>query len=97
MVFTVPLLRAPPLPINCCVILITGHTLLLRGSLTTVVNKRHIACSVHVISTVAWSPSNGSKQTPYCLQHARHNIKRSALFPNKRNIIISAMREQGVL
>jgi hypothetical protein len=25
-------------------------------------------------STVAWWPSNCCKQTPYCLQHARHNI-----------------------
>jgi hypothetical protein len=29
---------------------------------------------VHVTSTVVWSPSNGCKQAPYCLQHARHNI-----------------------
>jgi hypothetical protein len=25
-------------------------------------------------STVAWLPSNCCKQTPYCLQHVRHNI-----------------------
>jgi hypothetical protein len=69
------LCRAHPLPSNCCVILVTRHTLLLRGRIATVVNKRHITCSVHVTSTVAWSPSNGCKQTPYCLQHARHNTK----------------------
>jgi hypothetical protein len=26
-------------------------------------------------SSAAWLPSNCCKQTPYCLQHARHNIK----------------------
>jgi hypothetical protein len=65
---------AHPLPSNCYVILVTRHTLLLCGRLATVVNKRHIACSMHVTSTVAWSPRNGCKHTPYCLQCARHNI-----------------------
>jgi hypothetical protein len=64
MVFTVPLLRAHALPSKCCVILVTRHTLLLCGRLATVVSKRHIAFRVHVTSTVAWSPSNGCKQTP---------------------------------
>jgi hypothetical protein len=47
-VLTVPLLRAHPLPSDCSVILVTRHTLLLTGRLATVVNKHHIAYSMHV-------------------------------------------------
>jgi hypothetical protein len=50
MVFTVPLLRAHPLPSNCCVILVTRHTLLLRGRLATVVNAILLgACMAHLL------------------------------------------------
>jgi hypothetical protein len=55
MVFTMLLLHAHPLPSNCCVILATRHTLLLRGRLATVVNKHHIAYSMHV---TLWYPSS---------------------------------------
>jgi hypothetical protein len=49
MVFTVPLLRSHPLPSNCCVILVTRHSLLLRGRLATVVNKLLPACTSHLV------------------------------------------------
>jgi hypothetical protein len=86
-VFTVPLLRAHPLPTNCRVILVTRHTVLLRGRLATVVNKLQIACSVHVTFTVAWSPSNDCKQTPYCLQHVRHIIFWDAITSSSVGVI----------
>jgi hypothetical protein len=40
-------------------------------------------------STVGWSPSNGCKQTPYCLQHERHSLLlrvRLATVLNKHSI-----------
>jgi hypothetical protein len=48
--------RAHPLPSNCYVILVTRHTLLLRGRLATVVNKRHIAFqrARHNINKLWW-------------------------------------------
>jgi hypothetical protein len=33
-------------------------------------------------STVAWLPSKCCKQTPYCLQHARHNILLRTILEN---------------
>jgi hypothetical protein len=82
-VFTVLILRVHPPPSNCCVILITRHTLLLRGRLATVVNKCHIVCSVHVTSTVAWSPSNGCKQTLPLLTLLTHSMHITLLYSEK--------------
>jgi hypothetical protein len=70
MVFTMLLLGAYSLASNCCVILVTRHTLLLRGRLATVANKRHIACSMHV-TVYCCVVANKHSVDP---QRAHHNI-----------------------
>jgi hypothetical protein len=40
-------------------------------------------------STVAWLPSSCCKQTPYCLQHARHSIKKLNKFQSCLRVINS--------
>jgi hypothetical protein len=55
----------------CCVILVTRHVMF------TVPLPRARASAILFAashSTDAWLPSNCCNQTPYCLQHARHNI-----------------------